>query len=111
MNQTTVELQIILPRTQEISRIQHVHQRSEQIQQQCFAAHLANESQKAQKSVQNSPHAREVRIKEKENQNRWQNKDNQKEKPSSKEEESSQSAEETKKYWNAGIGSHIDLKI
>lgn len=111
MNQS-VELQIILPRTHEISRIQHVNQRSEQIQQQCFAEHLANESQRAQRSVQNSPDAREARIKEKENQSKWHNKNNNKREDSStKGGEPSPKEEETERHWDVRVGSHIDLKI
>lgn len=116
MNQT-VDFQIIVPRAQDVSRIQHIQQRNEQAQQQCFAVHLAHESERAQKSVQNPPHTREARIKEKEHKDKWSMKHHQK-KPSNeeteetnKEKRASETDDEIIKSGTAHVGRYIDLKI
>lgn len=117
MNQT-VDFQIIVPRAQDVSRIQHIQQKNEQAQQQCFAAHLAHESERAQKTVQNPPHTRGARIKEKEQKDKWTMHHHQKE-PSSddeteeinKEKRASETVDETIKSGFIQVGRYIDLKI
>lgn len=63
MTLKSVDLQVLLPKAQEVGRIQHVQQVNEQVQQQSFAAHLLQEAEMAQKMVQNLPQAREGKIK------------------------------------------------
>ncbi|MDR9757551.1 MAG: hypothetical protein ACN4A7_00760 [Thermacetogeniaceae bacterium] len=66
MTLKAVDLQVILPKIQDVGRIQQVQQSNEQAQQHSFAAQLLREKEIAQRSVQNSPESKEGRIREKE---------------------------------------------
>jgi len=66
MTLKAVDLQVILPKTQDVGRIQQVHQSNEQAQQHSFAAQLLREKEIAQRSVQSLPESKEGRIREKE---------------------------------------------
>ncbi|HHW40368.1 MAG TPA: hypothetical protein GXX19_04320 [Syntrophomonadaceae bacterium] len=107
-----VDFQILLPRAQDISRIQHIQQTNEQNQQQCFAAHLAHDTEIAQRTVQNPSQTREARIKEEERKQQ-QSLQHQQEKPFEKKKNASfETSDETiEKTDNANLGRHIDLKI
>ncbi len=64
MSLRAVDLQVILPRAQEVSRIQHVQQAGEQGQQQALAAAFQQAAEAARATVQQLPEPREARIKE-----------------------------------------------
>lgn len=66
MTLRSVDLQVMLPKTQDVGRIQQVQQFNEQAQQLSFAAQLLREKEIAQRSVQNLPESKEGRIREKE---------------------------------------------
>jgi len=57
-----VDLQVLLPKVQEVSRTQQVQNQGEQNQQQQFAAQLKKESQHLQQQVQNTPKSLGSRI-------------------------------------------------
>jgi|GEM_PF-3350898 len=106
-----VDLQVLLPRAQDVSRIQHIQQTNEQTQQQCFAAHLAHDTEIAQRTVQNPSQTKEARIKEEERKQQ-QSFQYQQEKSLEKKKAPSETSEETiEKTENANLGRHIDLKI
>lgn len=106
-----VDLQVLLPRAQDVSRIQHIQQTNEQNQQQCFAAHLAHDTEIAQRTVQNPSQTKEARIKEKERKQQ-QSFQNQQEKSFEKKKTSFGTSDVTiEKTENTNFGRHIDLKI
>ena len=106
-----LDLQVMLPRTQEVGRIQQVEQSNEQAQQQSFAAQLSREAELAQRSVQNLPQTREGRIKERERGNEGSNADSQKESGQETSPDKENRPEQSKGNATLVAGRLIDLKI
>lgn len=108
-----IDMQVLIPRTQDVGRIQHIQQTNEQSQQQNFAARLLQESENAQKTVQNLPQTKEGKIKEEgrkkeqftQQQNMRENRSNEADEPSSNQEKAPD------QVLSSLIGSVIDLKI
>ncbi len=109
MTLKALDLQVMLPRTQDVGRIQQVQQSNEQTQQQSFAAQLLKEAEIAQRSVQNLPEAREGRIREREKEK--EGFDSQQESRQGTSRDGERSPEQGQEVSKSSPGQLIDLKI
>ncbi len=111
MTLKSLDLQVLLPKAQEIGRIQHVQQANEQNQQQGFAAHLLQESEIAQKTVQNLSQSREGKIQERTRENKQFSR-KQSEKEDRHRQEKEPAPAETQDFAKGSpLGQVVDLKI
>ncbi|MDH7497827.1 MAG: hypothetical protein QHH05_05215 [Syntrophomonadaceae bacterium] len=60
----TVDLQVMLPRVSEVSRVQHVQQHDHENRQQEFVHQLVQQGIREQTTVQRSPRGEEARVRE-----------------------------------------------
>lgn len=109
MSVKSLDLQITLPRLQDVGRIQHVQQFNEHVQQQSFALSLAKESEISQRTVKDSPQAKEGKYLEE----RQRKKHLSEQKPNTNDKRKTQKNvnEETSILYSNILGSNIDLKI
>lgn len=111
MTVKALDLQVILPKIQEVGKIQQVQQNSEQAQQQIFAAQLLRDAEIAQRSVQNLPQPKEGRIREREKEKEWSDSSSQKESRRETLQDREQNLDRGHGKANFPLGQFIDLKI
>ncbi len=111
MTLKSLDLQVLLPRTQEVGRIQHVQQINEQNQQLSFAAHLLHESESIQKTVQHLSQPQEARIKERTRDERRSSARQKNEKKGAPHEKQPVPEEKQELIGSLLLGQIVDLKI
>ncbi|MDH7576733.1 MAG: hypothetical protein QHH75_02700 [Bacillota bacterium] len=112
MTLKSLDLQVLLPRVQEVGRIQHVQQINEQNQQLNFAAHLLKESEATQQTVQNLSQSREGRIKERTREDRQSLTEKKGQKKGTPQEKKEPAPGKTQEFLtNLPLGQVVDLKI
>lgn len=103
-----IDLQVLIPKASEISRVSHTQEIQAQNQQQQFAAQFEQAVQTRQKRVLESNQAQGQRVRsDKESRGRGQkentDKDNKRNNPEATKEEGTG-------YVKPGLGSHVDIK-
>jgi hypothetical protein len=112
MTLKALDLQVLLPKTQEVGRIQQIQQKNEYVQQQGFAAQFMQESEIAQRSVQHLSKTREGIIKERKKQDASLEQDTEtSEKQASQQEKSKSFHPDHEQVEIPFLGCIIDLKI
>lgn len=106
MSMRTVDLQVLIPRSNEVARVQQVQQQVNQNQQQELTAQLLQQTAKNERSINPSREGEKVLIRERE----------EKEKKEKKSKRQAGKPEEEENNFNhesrarSGLGSRIDIK-
>ncbi|MDA8233816.1 MAG: hypothetical protein M0Z31_03235 [Clostridia bacterium] len=102
-----VDLQVLMPKVQEVSKIQQAKNQGEHNQQQQFATQLQKESQQIQQQVQNSPKSVGTRITKDQSKQPNDQGDRTPEQRQSKDQEN----EQAKELKDPKLGKILDIKV
>jgi len=107
MSVKSVDLQVLIPRTQELSRVQQLEQQSGQNQQQQFAAQLQQTATRLEQSVKQTVAADKGKVQERQHQSKQ---SRQEQTPKDEKEEQSRKGRQEAPV-QPGLGSTIDIKV
>ncbi|MDH7479977.1 MAG: hypothetical protein QHH02_08205 [Syntrophomonadaceae bacterium] len=105
MSMRNVDLQVLIPRLQEVGRVQQVQQQQGQEQQQQFAAQFRQAAELLQNKIKESPRSEKGEVRERETSRRGARHEGQ------PQQEPQQEAEDTRPAKDPQLGGLIDIKV
>lgn len=111
MSMKIVDMQVMLQRTSEVSRVQHIHQQEHDLRQQEFIAQMAVQTEKAESEVRRTPKNEESVIREKPEREKNSEKRDKKEGKQETGENTENKDQNAQKMIADSRGAKVDIKV
>lgn len=105
-----MDLQVLIPKVNEVSKVQHIHQEENNLKQQEFASQLHQQTEKAETTVNNTPRHEDALVRSRQENEKKQSKDQNREGKSQNKENTDIKIENNTPEIDDGRGHKVDIK-